>query len=360
MTIEFSVQHADRTSDAERERLLSDPAFGQVFTDHMITIRWAQGRGWHDARLEPYGPLALDPAAQVFHYGQEVFEGLKAFRRADGSIVTFRPYANADRLNRSCMRMAMPLLPRDIFVRALELLVGTDREWVPALPGQSLYLRPFMIATQRTLSFYRRSTEYLFLVIASPAGAYFKDRLKPISVWLQTDYTRAALGGTGAVKCGGNYAGTVVAQEQAEQQGCEQVVWLDAAERRWIEEMGTSNLFFVYRSRLLTPELTGTLLPGITRDSLLKLADDLGYIAQEGRISVDQWRGDAISGQLTEVFSCGTSSMITPVGRVKGTDGEWTIGDGRPGPVTMRLRDELMGIQSGERPDPYGWLHKVA
>jgi branched-chain amino acid aminotransferase len=179
-------------------------------------------------------------------------------------------------------------------------------------------------------------------------------------VWLSTDYTRAADGGTGAAKCAGNYAGTLVAQEQATEQGCDQVVWLDAKERRWVDEMGTSNMFFVYGDRLVTPELTGTLLDGITRDSLLTLARDLGHTAEEGRISVDRWRADAASGALTEVFSCGTSSMITPVGRVKGAQGEWTIGDGTPGPVTLRLREELMGIQSGERPDPHGWVHKIA
>jgi branched-chain amino acid aminotransferase len=360
MTIEFSVRPVDRTPDAERERLLSAPAFGEVFTDHMVTIEWTADRGWHDARLGPYGPLALDPSAQVFHYGQAIFEGLKAYLRGDGSIAVFRPDANAARLNRSSARMAMPHLPEETFLDALRLLVDADRDWVPSRPGSSLYLRPFMIATQPTLGFYRPSNAYLFVLIASPAGAYFKDGVKPVSVWLSTDYTRAADGGTGAAKCAGNYAGTLVAQEQATEQGCDQVVWLDAKERRWVDEMGTSNMFFVYGDRLVTPELTGTLLDGITRDSLLTLARDLGHTAEEGRISVDRWRADAASGALTEVFSCGTSSMITPVGRVKGAQGEWTIGDGTPGPVTLRLREELMGIQSGERPDPHGWVHKIA
>ena len=360
MTIEFSSHPATRTPDAERERLLLEPAFGNTFTDHMVTINWTADRGWHDAKLGPYGPLVLDPATQVFHYGQEIFEGLKAYRRVDGSIALFRPDANAARLNRSCARMAMPPLPEETFTDALRLLVDTDRDWVPTQQGHSLYLRPFMIATQPTLGFYRPSNAYLFAVIASPAGAYFKDGVKPVSVWLSTDYTRAAEGGTGAAKCGGNYAGTLVAQEQAARQGCDQVVWLDAKERRWVDEMGTSNLFFVYGTRLVTPALTGTLLDGITRDSVLTLARDLGHTAGEGRINVDQWQADAASGELTEVFSCGTSSMITPVGRVKGEQGEWTMGDGRPGPVTMRLREELMGIQSGRRPDPHGWVHKIA
>jgi branched-chain amino acid aminotransferase len=360
MTITFSTFPAEPTPDAERERLMSDAAFGKVFSDHMITIRWTADRDWHDARCEPYGPLRLDPAAQVLHYGQEIFEGLKAYRRSDGSVVLFRPYANAERLNRSCARMAMPPLPQETFVEALELLVATDQAWVPPQPGHSLYLRPLMIATERSLGFYGRSAEYLFLVIASPAGAYFGNAIEPMTVWLSTEYVRAAVGGTGDVKCGGNYAGTIVPLEQALRAGCQQVVFLDSAERRWVEEMGTSNLFFCYGSHLVTPELTGSLLAGITRDSILKLAPDLGYTVAQGRISASDWRADAISGRLTEVFSSGTSSMITPVGRVKSAEHEWTMGDGGPGPVTMRLRTELMGLQSGDRPDPYGWLHKVA
>ncbi|MFD7732567.1 branched-chain amino acid aminotransferase [Kitasatospora phosalacinea] len=359
MTIPFTVQPADRLPAPEREQLLAAPAFGEAFSDHMISIEWDLRNGWHEARLAPYGPLLLDPATQVLHYGQEVFEGLKAYRRPDGAVVTFRPFANAARFNRSCERMAMPPLPEETFVEALELLVATDRAWVPEQPGHSLYLRPFMIATQRTLGFYGPSNAYRFMVIASPAGAYFKAGAKPLTVWLSEDYTRAAPGGTGAAKCGGNYAGTLVAQAQAQQQGCDQVVWLDAAERRWVDEMGTSNLFFVYGSRLVTPELSGTLLPGVTRDSVLALAAELGYTAEEGRIGVADWRADAESGRLTEVFSCGTSSMITSVGHVRSKGGDWTVGGGRPGPVTSRLREELTGIQSGARPDVFGWVHKI-
>ena len=359
MTIEFSHRCAQRKTKTERERLMQSAGFGDVFTDHMITVQWSAARDWHNAQLQPYAPLTLDPSAQVFHYGQAVFEGLKAYRRSDGAISTFRPLANARRLNHSCERMAMPTLPEETFVEALDLLIKTDSDWVPNEEGHSLYLRPFMIATQRTLSFYRRSQEFLFVVIASPAGVYFKGGVRPISVWLSTEYTRAAPGGTGAAKCGGNYAGTLVAQEQAAQIGCDQVVWLDATERRWVEEMGTSNLFFVFGSRLVTPKLSGTLLPGITRASLLQLATDLAYEVREDNVSVEQWRSAAASGELTEVFSCGTSSMITPIGLVKSAEGEFTIGSGQPGPTTMRLRSELMGIQFGQRPDPYGWVHKV-
>jgi branched-chain amino acid aminotransferase len=329
----------------------------------MITIRWTEAAGWHDACLEPYGPFTLDPATSVFHYAQEIFEGLKAYRTAGGEIVAFRPQANAARFNRSAARMAMPELPPDLFLRALELLVSQDREWVPTAPEHSLYLRPFMIATQRGLGVNRPSGSYVFAVIASPAGAYFRDGVHPVTVWLSEDYTRATPGGTGEAKCGGNYAASFAGQQQAVAHGCDQVVWLDAAEHRWVEEMGGMNLFFVYGSgpqaRLVTPALTGALLPGITRDTLLKLGPDLGIPAEEAGVSVARWRAGCEGGDLTEVFACGTAAVITPVGRVKGPSGEWTVGDGSPGPVTMRLRDELLGIQYGYRPDRYGWVQKL-
>jgi len=365
--IEFDIRPSGRpVPDAEREALLASPGFGQVFTDHMITLRWSAERGWHDGRLEPYGPFTFDPATMVFHYAQEFFEGLKAYRQEGGSITLFRPDANAARFNRSARRMAMPELPEQAFVRALELLVTQDREWVPPGEGNSLYLRPFLIATQRGLGVNHPSSEYLFCVIASPAASYFggTGRPKPVTVWLSEDYTRAAPGGTGAVKCGGNYAASFAAQQQAVEQGCDQVVWLDAAEHRWVEEMGGMNLFFVHgdgagRAQITTPPLTGTLLPGITRDSLLRLAPELGIEAVEDPISIDQWREQCASGELTEVFACGTAAVITPVGRVKAKSAEWPVADGQSGPVTMRLRDELIGIQYGHRPDPFNWIHKV-
>jgi branched-chain amino acid aminotransferase len=356
MSTDFAVRRIVRRPAAERDRLLADPGFGRVFTDHMIVIEWTGGRGWHDARLEPCGPIVLHPSAQVFHYGQEVFEGLKAYRRADGTVVLFRPYANADRFRLSCERMAMPVLPRETFVEALRILAATDREWVPRRRGHSLYLRPVMFATQPALGLPGRSEEFLFLVLGSPSGAYFGSPLDPITVWISTEFSRAAPGGTGAAKCGGNYAGTILEQERAAQRGCDQVVWLDAAERRWVEEMGTSNIFFGYGSHLVTPPLTGTLMAGINRDSLLVLARDLGYTAEEAPVSLEGWRADAASGKLTEVFASGTSATITPVGHVKELEGQWRIGNGLAGPVTRRLREVLTGIQAGERPDSHGWL----
>jgi len=362
--IDFALNpSSDPVPAAERERRLVDPGFGKIFTDNMVTIRWTADRGWHDGKLEPYGPLTLDPATQVFHYAQEIFEGLKAYRQASGPIVAFRPQANAARFNRSAHRMAMPELPESAFVRAIELLVSQDRDWVPAEEGHSLYLRPFMIATHPGLGVNQPSATYVFVLIASPAGSYFSGGIRPVSVWLAEDYTRAAPGGTGAAKTGGNYAAAFAAQIQALDQGCDQVVWLDALEHRWIEEMGGMNLFFVRGSgagaRLTTPPLTGTLLPGITRDALLTLAPELGIPASEDRISVADWRSGCGSGEITEVFACGTAAVITPVGTIKGATGSWMVGDGNPGPVTMRLREELLGIQYGHRPDPHGWVHKI-
>ncbi len=362
--ISFAIHRAPSpVSAARRADLLAQPEFGRVFTDHMVTIDWHEGRGWHDAQLRPYGPFSMDPASSVFHYAQEIFEGLKAYRQAGGPVVTFRPGANAARFNRSAVRMGMPKLPEDAFVRALELLVTQDRDWVPDAEEHSLYLRPFMIATQVGLGVSKPSSSYRFTVIASPAGAYFTGGVQPVSVWLADTYTRAAPGGTGAAKTGGNYAGAFAGQLEALDHDCEQVVWLDAGEHRSVEEMGGMNLFFVYGSgqdaRIMTLALTGTLLPGITRDSLLTLAADLGIPASEGSISVDQWQSGCAGGQISEVFACGTAAVITPVGAVKGRESGWSIGGGRPGPVTMRLREHLLGVQFGHQPDAHGWVHKI-
>jgi branched-chain amino acid aminotransferase len=362
--IDFDIRPSDhRVSAEERERIMAVPGFGEVFTDHMVTIRWSAQDGWHDGRLEAYGSITLDPATSVLHYGQEIFEGLKAYVQAGGPVVAFRPQANAARFNRSAARMAMPELPERAFIRAIELLVRQDRDWVPAAAGHSLYLRPFMIATERGLGVNRPSSSCLFTVIASPVAAYFAGGVQPVSVWLSQDYTRAAPGGTGEAKCGGNYAAAFAGQLEALRNDCDQVVWLDAAEHRWVEEMGGMNLFFVHGSgaeaAITTPAPTGTLLRGITRDSLLKLGPDLGIPAEEAPISVDQWRTGCASGEITEVFACGTAAVITPVGVVKGAGPEWVIGDGKPGPVTMRLREELLDIQYGRQPDPYGWIHQL-
>ncbi|MEZ5116217.1 MAG: branched-chain amino acid aminotransferase [Candidatus Nanopelagicales bacterium] len=352
-----------RRSAADRDAILDNPGFGRHFTDHMVRARWSEDRGWHDAELVPYGPITLDPATNSLHYGQSIFEGLKAYRHADGSIKTFRPFANAGRMKRSARRLAMPEPPVELFLGSIEALVRADRDWVPPGPEKSLYLRPFMYSTEVGLGV-RPANAYDFLLIASPAGAYFPRGVQPVSVWLSDDYVRAAPGGTGEAKCAGNYAASLVAQAEAIAHGCDQVVWLDAVERRWVEEMGGMNLYFVYGTgdsvRLVTPQLTGTLLPGITRESLLVVAEELGLRAEEGRISVDDWRAGNESGEISEVFACGTAAVITPVGEVKSrTSGAWTVGSGSPGPVTMRLRQALLDIQTGAAPDRHGWLHGI-
>ncbi|MFD5148397.1 branched-chain amino acid aminotransferase [Streptomyces sp. NPDC058401] len=345
-------------SDAEREAILASPGFGRHFTDHMVTVKWTEGRGWHDAELVPYAPLSMDPANMTLHYAQTIFEGLKAYKQPDGTVATFRPQANAERFQSSARRMAMPELPTELFIDACDALIKQDRAWVPDSGEASLYLRPFMFATEVGLGV-RPANEFLFIVIASPAGAYFPGGVKPVSVWLSEEYVRAAKGGTGAAKTGGNYAASLVAQAQAAEHGCDQVVWLDAVEHRWIEEMGGMNLYFVYGDRIVTPELTGSLLPGITRDSLLTIARDLGYTAEEGRITTEDWKRDNENGTLTEVFACGTAAVITPVGSVKSERANWTQGTGEPGGVTMKLRKALLDLQTGHQADTHGWMHPL-
>ncbi|MCW1384009.1 branched-chain amino acid aminotransferase [Novosphingobium sp. KCTC 2891] len=342
-----------------RTAVLADPGFGRAFTDHMVEIDYTEGRGWHDARIIPYGPIALDPASAVLHYAQEIFEGLKAYRLADGGIALFRPEANAARFNASARRLAMPELPEDVFVEAVRQQVLTDKDWFPTVEGGSLYLRPFMFASEAFLGV-RPSKQYKFLVIASPAGNYFKSGAPAVSIWV-SDYTRAAPGGTGAAKCGGNYAASLVPTAEAFERGHDQVLFLDAAEHKWVEELGGMNLFFVFDDgSILTPELTGTILPGITRESLLKLAAEEGLTVREGRYSLDQWKADAASGKLIETFACGTAAVVTPVGKVASRDGEFVIGSGGPGQLTQKLRQKLVSIQRGEAPDTHGWVERIA
>jgi branched-chain amino acid aminotransferase len=368
-SLEFTIQRASNpATDAERESILADPGFGKYFTDHMVSIDYAEDRGWHNARVIPYGPIQLDPSALVLHYAQEVFEGLKAYRWADGSIVSFRADANAARMRSSARRLAIPELPDEIFIESLCQLVAVDNAWAPRAGGEAaLYLRPFVFATESGLGV-RPAKQYRYLVIASPAGAYFsaysKGGISAVKVWVSTEYVRACPGGTGAAKFGGNYAASLLAQAQAAENGCDQVVWLDAVERRFVEEMGGMNLFFVLGSggsaRLVTPELSGSLLPGITRDSLLQLAIDAGFAVEERKIDIDEWQKKAAAGEITEVFACGTAAVITPVAHVKYGDTEFTIADGRPGEVTMALRDTLTGIQRGTFADTHGWMSRLA
>jgi branched-chain amino acid aminotransferase len=322
-------------------------------------VEWTPSDGWHDARVRPYGPLSLDPATAVLHYAQEIFEGLKAYRHDDGSIWTFRPEVNAARFQRSAQRMALPEMPSELFLEALDTLVRTDAAWVPSGSETSLYLRPFMYASEVFLGV-RPAQHVTFCVIASPAGAYFPGGLKPVSIWLSEEYTRAAPGGTGAAKCGGNYAASLRAQQEAGQHGCAQVAFLDTAERRWVEELGGMNLYFVHDDGLIvTPELTGTILEGITREAILALGAELGHKIEERRIDVDEWRSGVVSGRIAEVFACGTAAVVTPVGSLKWRGGALEIGGGTAGPVTSRIRQQLLDIQYGRANDTHDWLHQA-
>jgi branched-chain amino acid aminotransferase len=350
--------HTAPTPPDKRAALLRDPGFGRVFTDHMATIRYAEGEGWHDAKITPRAPLTMDPAAAVLHYSQQIFEGLKAYRTAEGGAVMFRPLENARRFRRSAERLAMPKLPEAAFVEACDQLVKIDRDWIPEGDG-SLYLRPFMYASEVFLGV-KPSAEYLFLVIASPVGSYFKSKDTAVSLWVSQELTRAGPGGTGAVKCGGNYAASLLAQLEAYKHGCEQVVFLDAVEHRWIEELGGMNIFFVFDDgSMQTPPLDGTILPGITRASILALAKDRGITVREERYAFDQWRADAASGRLTETFACGTAAVLTPISQVKFPDSEFTIGNGDSSHQTEALRTTLIDIQRCRAPDDHGWVHRV-
>ena len=342
---------------AERDAKVAEGGFGKYYTDHMVNCDWDEQSGWAVPELIPYGPITLDPATAVFHYGQEIFEGMKAYRQPDGSVALFRPEENAKRFNRSAKRLALPELPVETFIETVEALVKQDIGWVPNKVGESLYIRPFMIATEVGLGV-RPTNKARYLLIATPAGAYFNPS-KAVTVWISTEYVRAAPGGTGEAKCGGNYAASLVAQKAAAAEGCDQVVWLDAVERKWVEEMGGMNLYFVKGNKVITPKLTGTLLPGITRDSILSVARDLGYETEEVMLSVDDWKDGIASGEITETFACGTAAVVSPIGAAKSKWGTWVTGDGNPGPITMKIRETLLGIQHGQIADKYGWVRVV-
>lgn len=346
-----------RTDPDRRAEILAAPGFGKFFTDHMVTATWTPSADWHDARLEPYGPISLDPAAAVLHYAQEIFEGLKAYRHPDGSVWAFRPEANGERFRRSARRLALPELPVEDFLASLDALVRADVDWVPSAEESSLYLRPFMFAAEVFLGV-RPAQRVTYSVIASPVGAYFAGGVKPVSIWLSTDYTRAAVGGTGAAKCGGNYAASLAPMVQAAERGCDQVCFLDASEHRWVEELGGMNLYFVHRDgRLITPEL-GTILEGVTRSSVLTLAKEEGLDVEERRVDVAEWREGMRAGEITEVFACGTAAVITPVGRLVWDGGEVATPDPM-GAVTTRLRRRLVDIQYGRADDTHGWMRRL-
>jgi branched-chain amino acid aminotransferase len=354
------IPNAAAVPAAQRASLLENPGFGTLFTDHMAVIEYTQGIGWHDARIQPRETIALHPAAAVLHYAQEIFEGLKAYRLPSGEVVMFRPTANAKRFQESADRLAMPPLPPELFVQSLEQLIRADRDWVPNDPNKSLYLRPFMFANEAFLGV-RPAKTYLYAVIASPVGGYFKGGAEAVSVWVSERYSRAAAGGTGAAKCGGNYAASLLAQSEAIAHECDQVAFLDAAEHRWLEEMGGMNMFFVFDDgSMLTPPLGGTILPGITRESIITLARAAGITVREERYSFQQLREEAASSRLREAFACGTAAVVSPIGKIKFAGGQALIADGEhAGATTKMLKDALVKIQRGQAQDPYGWVHRV-
>lgn len=357
--LQFTIKpNANPMPEAERLEAFQALGFGTLFSDHMAVIHWNVVKGWHDAEITARGPFAIDPAAAVLHYAQEIFEGMKAYRTAEGRVVLFRPDENARRFNESAKRMAMPEIPQELFLEAIDLLVKTDAKWIPEGEG-SLYLRPFMFASEAFLGV-RPARDYIFCVIASPVGPYFKGGAKAVKIWVSENYTRAAPGGTGAAKCGGNYAASLIAQSEAVSHGCDQVAFLDAAEHKWVEELGGMNVFFVMDDgSLVTPPLGGTILPGITRNSLISLMKDQGLNIAERPYSFEEWQADAKSGKLKEAFACGTAAVVAGIGEVKFTDGSFQIGTGETGPVTLKIREQLVNIQRGKSNDPHGWVRGI-
>jgi branched-chain amino acid aminotransferase len=358
----WQVIHNDAAkTDEERQALLNsgELGFGKIFTDHMVDICWSERGGWHRPRVQPYGPISLDPAAAVLHYAQEVFEGLKAYRHADGSIWTFRPEQNAARMQRSARRLALPELPTEYFLESIKQLIAVDGAWVPTAPETSLYLRPFMFAKEAFLGV-RPAAKVNYYVIASPAGAYFSGGVAPVSIWLSTTYTRAGHGGMGSAKTGGNYAASLVAQQEAYENGCAQVLFLDAQEGKYLEELGGMNVVLVTKDkRLITPD-SESILEGITLDSVLRLARDRGYTVEQRPVTIDEWRQGVDSGDIVEAFACGTAAVITPISEIKSAEfGIWMPEIEASERVALSLRDELTGIQYGRVEDRHGWLTRL-
>jgi branched-chain amino acid aminotransferase len=339
--------------------MLANPGFGMYFTDHMAVATWTAADGWHDSAIVPYGPFSLDPATAVLHYAQQVFEGLKAYRHDDGSIWTFRPDQNAERMHRSARRLALPVLPAEDFLCSIEDLVAADISWAPTAPEQSLYLRPFMFATEAFLGV-RPAKRVTYCCIASPAGAYFASGVKPINIWISKIHSRAAPGGTGAAKCAGNYAASLLPQQQASEHGCDQVMFADAAEHRWLEELGGMNVYLITTdNELITPELTGSILEGVTRDSILTLASEFGLTPVERRIEITELLDGIGSGTVTELFACGTAAVATPIGTLHDEEGSYQVGSGESGETTLAIRQRLLDIQYGRADDKYGWLRRI-
>lgn len=332
--------------------------FGKIFTDHMFVMNYTEGKGWHDARIVPFENVSLSPAAMVYHYGQEMFEGLKAYKGENGEAYLFRPDMNAKRANASNDRLVIPRIPEEDFVQAISAVVDVDRDWIPTEPGTSLYIRPFIIATDEFLGVAPSKT-YLFMVILSPSGAYYESGLAPVGIWIEDEYVRAVRGGIGYAKTGGNYAASLIAQQKAHDAGYSQVLWLDGVDRKYIEEVGAMNIFFKIDGKVVTPALNGSILPGITRNSVIELCKSWGYTVEERKISVDELIEAQKNGKLEEVFGTGTAAVISPVGKLRYIDEVMTIQDGQTGPLSLKLYETITGIQTGKIADEHGWRVKV-
>ncbi|MFA4916076.1 MAG: branched-chain amino acid aminotransferase [Syntrophales bacterium] len=344
-----------KTKPAEESEL----GFGKIFTDHFFTMKYHSERGWYDAVIEPYRPLSLDPTAMCFHYAQEIFEGLKAYRGRDGSIFLFRPFENIKRMNVSAERLCMPTIDNEVFIEAMKKLVLIDQDWIPYGRGTSLYIRPTMIATEGSLGVHS-SNEYLFFIIIGPVGAYYKEGFNPTKIYVSEEYVRSAPGGTGYCKAAGNYAASLYASKLAIEMGYTQVLWLDAIERKYVEEVGTSNIFFVIEDELVTPPLAGTILPGVTRDSIIKIARNWGINVLERPLAMDEILSAYAGGKLKEVFASGTAAVVSPIGHICYKGKVHTIGGGKTGSLTERLYNEILEIQYGEKEDPFGWRVKIS
>ncbi|MBO5078138.1 MAG: branched-chain amino acid aminotransferase [Oscillospiraceae bacterium] len=354
LDIKIELTAQPKAKPAPGEKL----GFGKIFTDHMFIMNYTEGQGWHDARIVPFQNISLSPAAMVYHYGQEMFEGLKAYKNSDGQVYLFRPDMNAKRTNNTNDRLVIPQLPVEDFVQAVSAVVDVDRDWIPTDPGTSLYIRPFIIATDEFLGVAPSKT-YLFMVILSPSGAYYESGLAPVGIWIEDEYVRAVRGGIGFAKTGGNYAASLIAQQKAHDAGFSQVLWLDGVERKYIEEVGAMNIFFKIAGKVVTPALSGSILPGITRDSTIQLCKEWGYEVEERKISAEELLQAQKDGTLEEVFGTGTAAVISPVGKLRFRDEVMTIADGQTGPLSLKLYETITGIQTGKLPDPKGWRVRV-
>ncbi len=354
----MDIKVVKTTAPKEKPQKGQALGFGHIFTDHMFVMNYTEGKGWHDARIVPFENLSLSPAAMVYHYGQEMFEGMKAYRSDDGKTYLFRPDMNAKRTNMTNERLCIPQIPEEDFVDAVKAVVDVDKDWIPTGEGESLYIRPFIIATDEFLGVAPSKT-YLFIIILSPSGAYYASGLAPVGIWIEDEYVRAVKGGMGFAKTGGNYAASLIAQVKAHNDGYSQVLWLDGVERKYIEEVGAMNIFFKINGKIVTPMLNGSILPGVTRNSVIHMCKHLGLEVEERRISVDELVAAAKDGSLEEVFGTGTAAVISPVGKLRYKEEVFVIGDGNIGEISQKLYDSLTGIQWGKLDDPFGWRVEV-